>query len=144
MSFDCPQCRSNQTSSFQMIYQGGTSTGTHKSISYGANVGIIGTGGKSSSQSLLAQQVAPPPMPKLTNSDKFFAVCCFLVGTAIFNALISNQIPLFGFVFGLALAGGFLFFKSEQIAVKRNLWKQTIQQWQNSWMCLRCGFTWIR
>ncbi len=146
-AFNCPRCGSGNASSFQMIYQSGTQTGNFKAVSYGLKAGVIGTGGKTNSQSILANQTAPPPMPGVTAEHVIVAVVVGVVCIAVFNFALSatgREAPAaLAVMIFIASSLGFLIYNGRKIAQKRELWQSKIKTWENSWMCLKCGDTWI-
>lgn len=164
--YRCSRCHSDDTSSYEMIYQSGTNTGRFSSVSYNYNVGLISTGGKSKSQSLLAQQVTPPKMPSSTGCGKFVLVFLLLmIAATIFLTFTISGFVLGGKAFGdfngtvivggiAAILGGslaFVFLKyfSNQLDKQNNPkeqkanWQKEYAKWQNSWLCLKCGNRWF-
>ena len=146
-AYNCQRCGSDNTSSFQMIYQSGTQSGNFKALSYGLGTGAIGAAGKTNSQSLLSQQTTPPPMPKLTGSDFIFACIAgiaLIVLTQTFLDVIGyDALPILTIICFIVGFSGLYFFRNEYIKKKKVIWKGDMQKWRNSWMCLKCGNIWL-
>lgn len=151
--YNCPRCHSENAQSFQMIYQSGTSTGTYSGVSYGHNVGVIGTGGSSRSQNLLARQLAPPRMRGIGSGAIISAG--FGAGlTGLFLLIVSIFIGSYGLptlaiitlfvaaVAAISVCILILMYFSKITNKQNELIKIEIEKWQHSWMCLKCGNTW--
>jgi transcription elongation factor Elf1 len=152
-TFSCPRCGSDNTSSFALIHSGGTSAGSFQGVSYGAKTGTIQTSGRTGSQSLLAQQTAPPIRPNFVNSNGVlltvivFVVACVIsvfvrgFATSVFGDNILTSLISPAFVFGVPIL--FVIYHNKQLLQKRELWKSEKAQWEKSWMCLKCGIVLI-
>jgi MFS-type transporter involved in bile tolerance (Atg22 family) len=144
---NCPQCGSENTSTFAMINRGGTTTGSFGAVSYGLNAGVIGTKGKTSNQSVLAQQTAPPPKAGRGAGVYVLAGFAGLVGYGLINAILNmfgyELISVMGLVvFAVVSFIAYVFLDKHERA-KTSEWEDEMQTWNNSWMCLKCGFTFI-
>ncbi len=140
----CSKCDSNNTQSFEMAWQTGTSGGTIKAGTIGggtAGFGVASTSGKTSSQSLLAEQLAPPT-PPTTNALAVFGlpVAGFIVGLLQIPILGTAPVvllPLVGFVGGIVIS-------QSQIKKAMPAFEKLYARWQRSWICLKCGHAWQR
>lgn len=146
--FKCPRCHSDNTASFPMIYQGGTTTGNFSALSYGTNAGVIGTGGKTKSQSLLAQQTAPPQKQNNGCLHAFITVLILFgsmfVFTLVMTALVgeSSLTGLLAFIFGMVATIFYAVHINRNSKAENKVWREQIAQWEKSWMCLKCGNKW--
>ncbi len=140
MNTTCPRCNSDNTSSYQMIYSGGTATGSFKALSYGLNSGAIGTGGKTKSQTLLAQQTTPPPIPTIEVSQILFAVLAGILVFIVFSS--ATGVGLIGLGLGVAIAIIIIGLFMQRLQPQTLEWQKRIMIWQESWMCLKCGHSW--
>lgn len=142
MKVTCPKCESEDVQRLAMIYQHGTAT----SISTGSTLAGVGddlavaatvTSGKQ--QSLLAQQAAPPqPKP---SSDLFHAtgLVLLLLGPVVF--LMSRDLLISGL---MVFVGAILFASARAInreaeEYNRTTYPRLKEQWERTWLCLRCG-----
>lgn len=132
--------------SFPMIYQQGTSTGTIQAISYGGDAGLIGTGGKTKSQSFLAQKATPPIQPEFSLSEVFASFFIFLLITVVILVLGLNGLGwIFTFLFGVVAYSLLVFFiynRYKKVEKEKIPYQRLLTIWQNSWMCLKCGNGW--
>lgn len=155
---NCPQCQSEQTSSFRMLWMSGTASGnlSGMSVTAGGNVGVFG--GSSSQQTVLAQSVAPPSPPPFRG----FLFGCLMplllwaVLTPAFNTiyfklqralpqvmqifpphhLLLLGIAVLDVVIPLVLRALYLRWRKQRLA-------PVLQIWENSWLCLKCGVRWV-
>lgn len=156
MSYDCPQCRSRQTVSFEMMYSQGTRTGhmSGAAVSSGGAVGIAG--GRFNSQSLLANQLSPPVEPKVDFGIPVAVFAMSVILSIIVVTVISRILSAVGLSFD---AGGFILFLILVVAftgggvfwcyqyVERNKmpdYQDRLREWSNSMVCRRCGYMWVR
>ena len=133
----CPNCRSEHVQSFRVAYEAGTSTAESKSsgmgIGFTANgdVGVGFSSGKTqtTNMSLLAQKVAPP--------EKLKVRCEFLFEAA-------SKVPYLVILPTLAV-GGLIFGIPNYLRFKKNKdWATRYAQWQRSWICHKCGHTFLQ
>jgi len=145
-AYNCPRCGSENTSTFPMIHLGGTTKGSFGAVSYGLAAGLVGTKGKTNTQNLLALQTSPPTKPGYAAGDLILGI---MVGGTFVLAMVSAfslfgyvPVPVFSFIIFAAGLACFYYFRSKQVNEKVNEWRQAIQQWENSSMCLKCGNAW--
>lgn len=159
MSYDCPNCGSSETSSFEMMHAQGTRSGSisASTVTFGGDVGL--TSGQFNSQTVLAGRLSPPIAPR--------AGCgiLFLIGIAsvIISVLVSGTIltvidAIIGIssnnngilVLPIVLIGAFLFYGlylyNRHIMEKKKMpvFREQLQTWSSSMICRRCGFMWTR
>lgn len=151
MQYSCPRCHSDNTSSFPMIYNSGTTTGRFSAISYGEGTGLIGTGGKTRSQSLLAQQAAPPPPPKdsrflvlaVVAIIGFIVVFPVLIVIAIEKNISVTLVVAITILLYVAFSFFYYRFNQESANLEKQLFQVRYADWSQSWMCLKCGNAFI-
>lgn len=160
MTTHCPQCQSDNTSSYRMLWMSGTASGNVSGTGITANGQIGVFGGSSSQQTYLAQSVAPPTAPPL-RGFLFgclvpFIVC--LVLTTMLSALmtmvrfgspalakvlapvLSNS--LFFWLAILCIAGS-LVLRNVYLQMRKQKLAPALQTWERSWLCLKCGVSWV-
>lgn len=133
----CPQCQSEQTSSFEMVYMQGTTQGKLKATTYEFGEGFGVMGGKTSSQSVIAQKCTPPASPaNLYGVSALVAV----IGFGMF--LCSRSIAM---LVGVGvIAAGIFYYSQKQNKVLTEQHQLALLRWKRSWICLRCGSAWQR
>lgn len=160
MSYDCPQCGSPQTATFEMIYQQGTQSGSlsGSGFSVGGDVGIVN--GQFSSQTGLAERLAPPREPKITGGTILASVAAAFLASGLLTFLIAGFIRKTGMsvdenAIGLNLIFLYILLIPVLAALgcwlhKRALRKlmpgylERLQEWSRGMICRRCGYTWVR
>lgn len=158
MNYDCLQCHSSQTASFEMMHAQGTQSGnlSASTITFGGDVGM--TAGQFNSQTVLAGRLSPPVAPAMGCGIQLLigigaAISGIITGVVIlgaFDAIIgissNSNLPL---VFFIVLIGGFFvcgvhlynrFVQQKKMSVHR----EQLEEWSKSMICRRCGFMWIR
>jgi len=144
----CPKCSSGDTQSFQMAYNAGTTSGNIKmgTFSHGDGFGVAG--GKLNSQTLLARTVNPPSPPSTGAEIALMIVTSVILGGVsffLFNIFFSSGIATlvsWAVTIGIGFALYFKYFKG-QIASKKKMHSSAHFRWLQSWLCLRCGNSWI-
>lgn len=127
----CPKCNSDNTQKLSVIFESGTNsintTGYVAGTGLGSIVGIGGAATKMSgtSQSLLAERVAPPAKKKYKWPMVSILFGVFLLGTV-------------NWLSAVLIAGGVIF---NILAWKYNSdqWPGLHQTWLSSWCCNKCG-----
>lgn len=160
MSYDCPNCESHQTATFEMVHQQGTQSGNINAtgFSIGGDVGVFN--GQFNSQTGLAERLSPPREPKISGGTilgciiaSFFAsgLVVYLIAYFIRTSGISvdentiglNLIFLYILLIPiLAAIGCWLHKRSLRKLMPGYFEKQN--KWSNGMICLRCGFVWNR
>lgn len=134
----CPKCESENTQRLQVAFQNGTQNISTSSRSTGIGIssnGSLGLGLGSSktsgqSQTILAQQVAPPPKKSLKWP---------VIGGIVGWILLTSKGPIAVILIGIAILGisGYLIYQRRQFNSKE--WPGLYQHWSNSWICHKCG-----
>lgn len=165
-SFICPHCSSENIQSFPMAYKTGvtnvstTTTGAGFDIGLpaGSGIGIGHAATKGVNKSLLAQQLSPPQ-----KQTYFFSAFLYWIITNIILSTVSSLITPLSTTFidmphginPFITAIYFLFYfcfpvyiairctKSERLYNKYEYPKQ-LHQWYHSYVCLKCGTTFVR
>ena len=143
-SFACPHCQSTEIQRFSVAYQSGISQINTKSAGIGMSLsGKVGIGGaktKGQSQTELSRMTAPPK--KLTYG--IWIGCGFVA--SFFLSFLFNQILPQEIADGLAIfgsAGLALYFMYRSFRYNRDVHPKLMQQWNNSWVCFRCGHKFV-
>jgi phage FluMu protein Com len=161
LSTVCPRCSSNDTQSFQMAYQIGTSIGTGNVATYNEELGVSVSSVSTSNQTILASQVKPPIEPNFTGAlitVLLFVGVVFLGGSYIAGigvpyccsfflsemSLILLQLFVVILTFVISALILIFFFKSDSKTSKqiKDEYEININNWLKSWICLRCGTDW--
>lgn len=127
-SFNCPRCISQNTNSFEMIYQSGTNKQTN-------------------TQSILAEKVAPLPEPAISLGEFLgsligsFGIVAVLVNLSAGYLEKSTRYQIGLFLF-LIIATVYIIFRKLKIKKKVEIWSTEMRHWRSSWMCLKCGHIW--
>ena len=118
MKHTCPKCNSDQIQTFRMAFETGTSTDVSHTIGGGAAGGNLGGGVAATSglrMSALAQQVMPP--------QKQTVGCGLWVASIFF-------FPIFFYAV----------YKTIQASKwNKEVYPKLYEEWENSWICLKCG-----
>lgn len=158
MSYDCPQCFSPQTASFEMLFSQGTQSGnlSATTVSFSGDVGL--TSGQFNSQTVLAGRLTPPLEPKMGCGTQISimigaAISGIFIGVVIlgaFDAVIgissNSNWPLILFIvliFGFFVCGVHLYNRFVQ-QKKMSDYRERLQEWSSSMICRRCGYMWVR
>ena len=145
-SHDCPHCGSSNTQKLSIIH----SAGTHSIEGQANSVGwdswdsfIAATSIEGVQQSELARAVAPPPEDfSMLVLAPIAALILVGGGVALGHVFASNDdtyvIPCFAF-FGLVASIPILVWCKRQDKVRSARRKTLMEQWNRSFLCLRCG-----
>lgn len=133
----CPKCDSENTQRLQVVFQNGTQNISTTSRSTGIGIGsngslAMGLGSSKTSgqaQSILAQQVAPPPKKSLK-----WPVIGGIVGLLVL--FIGTVVH---FLMGIAILGLSGYFIYQRSLFNSKEWPALYQHWSNSWICNKCG-----
>lgn len=167
ISTSCPDCASSDTQSFQMAYQTGTSSGNLSVATYNPHTGFGVGGGKTSNQTILANQVRPPVAPSNSGCANVLAFC--LLFLMVFSISWTLPVIIVGKIASVSApnasgmitgAAAILFIVPAVVVAiyaysylqkgsaeneKRYLadYQNEIARWSKSWICLRCGCVWL-
>ena len=160
MSYDCPNCGSHQTATFEMAYQQGTQSGnlSGSGLSTGGDVGIVNA--QFNSQTGLAERLSPPREPKITGGAILGSIVAGFFVSGLITYLIISFIRKTGIsvvenTVGLNLIFLFILLIPVLAALgcwlhKRSLRKlmpaylERLREWRNGMICRRCGFMWVK
>jgi len=128
----CEKCGSDNTQRLQMTYEGGTQDINVKShtAGIGSLSGALGLSGsitksKGTSQSFLAQKVAPPQRRSLKGALIAIVAGLFFLGS---SAIIGFILIAIGCYFGYTA-----------IQFNSKKWPELFKHWTESWICNKCG-----
>jgi hypothetical protein len=157
MSYDCPNCHSSQTASFEMMHAQGTQSGniSASTVSFGGGIGL--TNGQFNSQTVLAGQLSPPVAPAMgCGIQILIGIGAGILGILIGGSILQGIIAIFGLsrdtgllalpfilVVGFLLYGVYFYNRFIQ-QKKMPVYREQLQEWSNSMICRRCGFIWTR
>jgi hypothetical protein len=123
-----------------MAYQAGTSSGTLQFATYDPDTGLSVSGGKTSNQTFLAKKVRPPVRPKWTFGEvfavPFLAVIAFVIAASLNNAVL-------GVLLGVIVGSLMWYVTNRRVSQKKPIYDRELSKWARSWICLRCGMTWL-
>ena len=129
----CPKCASENTQRLEVAFSSGTQNISTNSRSTGIGIGSggrlgVGLGSTKTSgqsQSILAQQVAPP-------AKKSFKWA--LIGQLVGGVLLSHSL-IVGIII-IAISGYFLY---STFQYNSKEWPIIYKHWSESWVCHKCG-----
>lgn len=150
---NCPSCGSQETRSFEMAYATSTSTGNLRTLSYNFNIGATIGGGAISQTSGLAAYVVPPTPPfkdnTLANALTVLAILFLFISLIILS--VNSEVKAFFFIILIACLGTLSLLvptlrirATESFDRAKYRYALAFEQWRRSWICLRCGFKWMR
>lgn len=157
MSYDCPQCHSQQTASFEMLHAQGTQSGniSASTVSFGGDFGL--TSGQFNSQTVLAGRLTPPVAPRMRGGIQILIVVgAIILGANIGGGILEGLDAIIGLsrdtslmalpvilILGFVLSG--LYFYNRFVQQKKMpVYREQLLEWENSMICQRCGFMWVR
>lgn len=161
VSTTCPRCQCADTQSFHMAYQAGTSKGTVNVMSYNPDIGITSSGGAVSNQTMLAKQVSPPTLDGADNGVLAAVLLTIVSFTILFPIMAVLFSPIFkadnDFINLTALLASFIVTSIAAFFVARHVYQaeakkfesrkvvhqNALAKWSRSWICLRCGSSWL-
>lgn len=131
----CTQCNSDNVQRLSLVYEQGTQnisatsrTTTSYGFGQGFSRGTTTTTGKS--QSITAMKAAPPNKKKIIIPIVLIVAGLFLMKQGELWALIISAV------------GGFLFYF--YFKYNRNVYPRLYADWENSWLCNRCGTIYLQ
>jgi DNA-directed RNA polymerase subunit RPC12/RpoP len=148
MDMACPECGSQQTQTVSMAYAAGTSRGR----TVGMGIAAVGDGlmpamigGKTRSQTDLARRLAPP-LPRVSQGGWAGLAGILLAGMTA-ATMHENGIPADQFLpvaVAIVLASIVLavWMGMRARAYNGSTHRKLMDQWNASWVCLRCGQRW--
>lgn len=132
--FECPNCHSDNIQRYEVAFQNGISSVDTTTAGVGVagrlGVGVAKTSG--TQQSALSQTVAPPAKKGYLGK----VILCFFL--SLFGAGAGGSMG--GIVSTVILVGTLYFFVYKSTYLwNRDVHPQLMEQWQHSYLCLRCG-----
>lgn len=150
----CPQCDSTSTKTFPMVYASGTSTSKSSSF-WVTSKGRIGSrSGRGTRQSKLAEATSPPRRPSvvlgfigmvlvewilLSIASRLLPSIIRLIPNPRQALLVQKLSPLIILGLGVLI---FLIWVVRHRMKKRRFLRNALV-WERTWLCQRCGATWI-
>ena len=137
--FICPHCHSDNIRRFELIYHGSITNSSSSTIGVGYGGGGFGIGSASTdttSITNLGKTVAPPE-----KRSYIWSIIGGLIGVCLLQVFLQF---IFGRTFGglmsyVAFAGMVYLIYQEVYCWNRDVYPQLINQWQHSYLCLKCG-----
>lgn len=144
--FVCPNCGSDNIVRFSVAYRNGTSdidttTNTGGVGFAGGHLGIGGASGHTTGTQMtqLAQEVAPPKKMGYVAPIVIGIVVGFIVAALCDH--ISTNLEFVGLI-AFAAVVYFLGYKKAYL-YNRDTYPQLMAQWNQSWLCMKCGHKFI-
>jgi hypothetical protein len=137
---NCPKCKSENTQTLTVIYDGGTNVtqSTSKTSAGGFLNPIPSITAKTKStevtQTKLAQKATPPEKKKIT-----IQVGVTILGILILLSSFGNKFDIGLFLFSIVLTGGFGYWSYIRMKYNKEEWPQKLETWEKSWYCHKCG-----
>lgn len=141
----CPGCQSEETRKVSLLFEQGVSTGTTTSstVGTGFNSGgfIASTSSTHSSQTALAQRLAPPPQKKERWGFFLFfggilSLCIY--GVVEVPALRTLEMGAVLLLLGLICVALILHLK-KTMHHNKTAWRVAWNEWNSQYLCLRCN-----
>lgn len=140
MSSSCPKCGSDQTKKLSLIYMAGThaisSSTIGAAVGRGSSLGVGVAVSSGYSQSLLAQETAPPKKQEALGSC--FVIVFGFVGGVIASIISGSDVPFWA-VFGGSLLLSFAIGRKAYLYNRYEL-PDLKEQWGKKYGCLQCGY----
>lgn len=148
----CPNCHSEETASFQMIYQQGTSTSLMGGIDSRGDL----FAGRSTAISSLAAKTAPPekkPVGPAAAGLVIGACGAFVSGATAINMILNPSFPdtrasgISPLIIAIVFLGLAMFSLSAERSAKLYNAREYPAQysaWLRRWMCKRCGNVFVK
>lgn len=142
---NCPKCGSDNTQSFKMANQMGTTSGKLGGVGLSADGDIGLGGGVSSARTGVAKLTAPPEHEHSAGRSVAIILLLLVANSAIFILLMLVLQPIPAVIGGSVLAiglSGFTYYKLKQSNPKAEAaYKAAMMKWEHSWICMKCGNT---
>lgn len=146
----CPKCKSTEAHAASVVHRSQTSNTIATTVGAGltiggeAGLGVATTTG--TSQSLMAQQAAPPKPPSHMAYGCVLYVALFFVYGLSNLALVQvlgTADSVWGntFAFGTMIGGGaaIIYWMRQRTKAQLPAWEKRMEEWQRTWVCDRCG-----
>lgn len=154
--FCCPQCHSDNIQRYEIIYNQNVSSSSHTTTgvgtTFGGNFGAGVATTTGTSVTALGETVAPPS-PKPTAFITLKAGCLFLLFGGLIIAIVVTIIAsitssnTLGELITTALIIGLIVYRYKVIQDNkrwnREIYPQLVNEWQHSYMCMKCGHRFV-
>ena len=146
-NYTCPQCGSENIQRFSVAFRGGASTIDTKTSATGVGFGGghlgVGVGGAHTTgvqMTQLAQEVAPPAKKGYLFPIIISIVAYFILGftDSFLGNTVSHILSILGFAGCI-----WLFAYKNTYLWNKTVWPELYNQWEHSWVCLKCGHKFI-
>lgn len=138
--FVCPNCHSDQIQRFEVAYTSGLADTSSTTVSGGVlGMRVLGIGGavsktKGTSQTVLSAKTAPPSKKGYIKSPLIVGLIVGAIAGGVLNSEIAFNI-------GFLLSAGYKVYKAYDF--NNNIWPGMMERWRNSYICSRCGNTFV-
>ena len=132
--FECPSCHSDNVQRFAIAFQNGIAdvNTTTAGIGVAGHFGVGAAKTKGTQQSALSMSVAPPAKKGYLWKVILVLFLAFIVGGMVGGTL--------GLIVNFLLGVGGLYLIYRQVYCwNRDVHPQLMDEWQHSFICLRCG-----
>ena len=136
--FECPSCHSDNVQRFAIAFQNGIAdvNTTTAGIGVAGHFGVGAAKTKGTQQSALSMSVAPPAKKGYLGKVILVLFLAFIVGGMVGGTL--------GLIVNFLLGVGGLYLIYRQVYCwNRDVHPQLMDEWQHSFICLRCGHKFI-
>ena len=140
-NYVCPHCGSDQVQRYSVAFAGGISDVNTNSVGVGLTGNGLGVGGaktRGTAQTALSMSVAPPAK-KGYGKEILKAFGIVIVANLVLMSIFGNN--AFSGILSWAAAIAYLYFHTYKVYYdyNKNIWPKEMEEWQHSWLCMKCG-----
>lgn len=140
-NYVCPHCGSDQVQRYSVAFAGGISDVNTNTVGVGLTGNGLGVGGaktRGTSQTALSMSVAPPEKYGY-GKEILKAFGIVILANLVLGMTIGNN--AFAGVLSWVAGGAYLYFHTYQkyYNYNKNIWPKEMEQWEHSWLCMKCG-----
>jgi hypothetical protein len=148
---NCPSCDSDKTTTHRMAYLTSTTRSVSEGSSLGLTIPLLGaaslsggvTRGESLTQGGLVELVSPPGEP-LDHAKRTLLVFAFSAITSLILTVMTG-FGFNGFLSFFVVIGGIIGVLNVLAEGRdEDAYREMLDEWLRSWICLRCGRTWVK